>query len=201
MARAGRALTLAEHRDAFAATGAEMPTSYEAMFFSLVRRNVLVTVGGRSGHTRYAPADAALPGLAVEAVDDEAMWVLDALRTVCVTHQRAATTREVAEVLKARGHVIGGGHPNAVRKRLETLCAERQNGHKTWYAPRVRRETVANGLGRPSARWIAVDAPQPVAPDVAATIADAVRELVDIVGASCHRPVDAGERVHIQPIA
>ena len=42
--RVGQALTLAEHREAFAATGAVMPAAYEATFYSLVRRGVLTAV-------------------------------------------------------------------------------------------------------------------------------------------------------------
>lgn len=198
---AQRGLTVAAHRDVYAAriahpAGLPLPPAYAARFHGLVRDGILVAVAGRTGHTRYAHRDA-LVGDVDPLEEDDLVRVLQACRAAHERLRRSVTTREVAGELRRLGLVLSTAHPNAVRKRLETLTATRRRGRAEWSQPLVVRETVTSALGRASARWRPAEAPPE--PDRAelgvqpASAADALRQVVAHVEAELGRPVSRAE--------
>lgn len=156
VARAGRGLTVADLRAAFErATGSPAPASFTSEVASLHRRGLLDAVGGRSGHTLYAPAGARPPS--TEELDD-VLAVLAALEALWARLGRPVSTREVArewrERARSQGTAAPARGPNFVRKSLETLSRPRTRGYAGFREPRVVRRTVEMLSGRPSAFWM-----------------------------------------------
>ena len=161
--RTDRGLDVAGLRAAYTdATGNAPPPSLTAEVFSLVRRGVLVAVGGRAGRTLYAHRDAALARS--DAPYDPAVPVLAALeRAVAQAGGHAVPTASVMRELRAGGEC--SLHSTTVRSVLMTLARARHRGDPEARAPRVLH------LGRPGdPRWRPVAAalrPIPAATHVA----------------------------------
>jgi hypothetical protein len=121
---------------------------------------------------------------------EDGVLVLAALEIAYAEYGRDVSTREVAAGLRAQGHVIGGGHPNAVRQRLATLSATRTRGRAEWHAPLVLRRTVSTVTGETSTRWRPAHVTSPLHDTVPASASDALRTVVRIVSGLLQRPVE-----------
>lgn len=189
--RIGRGAEIVELRDAFEeATGAAAPSSFTSEVSSLARRGVLEKVGGRAGHTLYAPAGSGLRGIQNE--DDDALLVLRALRSAYRRLRRAVSTREVAEELRRLGLELSSDSLNAVKKYLETLSRRRTRGAKGMKAPQVRRVAFKSFTGAPSAHWVPADVQGQVRVAPRST-ADALRYAIFMAEADLLRPASRSE--------
>lgn len=185
--RVRRGVTAKEARAAYAAAEA-VPSSFNAEFFSLVRRGILVATGGRASQTLYAPADATIVADEASAPADDATAVHQALIAATRRWRRWVTTREVTAELRVLGLKLEATQPNAVRTLLSTLARPRRRGHASWTAPRVLREAVPSATGAPTLRWCPAGADVPLPHDVPASESDAVRRLVATVEAELPGP-------------
>lgn len=189
-ARCGHGVTVEDARVACAATGFTS-SCFTAEFFALVRRGVLVAVGGRASRTEYAHAATPTPArdAAAQAPTDDAIKVLEALTSVARRLGRWVTTREVTLELRRLGLRLAATQPNAVRTLLSTLARTRSRGHTQWSAARVLRGEVAAATGAPSVLWCPVALPLPKDHDVPRSESDALRRLVQVVEAELDGPV------------
>lgn len=180
--RLGHGLTAEEAREACAARGITSPT-FNAQFFSMVRRDVLIAVGGRASRTEYAHSEAPVPPRAEIGAeeDDDAALVFRALVSAVRRLGRWVTTREVTAELRDLGLRLRATHPNAVRTTLATLSRERQRGHGTWAAPRVLRADGKLATGASAVRWCPVGLEVPNVDGVPSSESEALRRLVRIV--------------------
>lgn len=184
----GRGISTAELRELYETeTGEKAPASLTSEVSSLKRRGVLAIVGGRPGHSLYAPVGMELDSGA--PVDDDALLVLAALHHGYERLGRALSTREVDTELE---HVDGdftNDHPDAVRKYLETLTQPTERGPADFREPRVRRITATSMLGQQSNHWVPAEVEAPDGELVAPrSRADAAREAVQRAGEALGRP-------------
>lgn len=147
----GRGVAICEIREAFSQKGAGAPPSLTSEVHSLKRRGVIETVAGRVGHSLFA-----LPGSQVsgESDNDEGIQVLRAVRRAWERVGRPLSTREVMDELRRMGEGLPSGHPNGVRKRLETLARARVRGPRNRRDPMVEEVSVDSALGQSVSYWV-----------------------------------------------
>jgi hypothetical protein len=180
----GRGVEIAEIREAYPG---KPPATLTAEVHSLKRRGVIQTLGGRASHMRFGLPGSGLPGGSEE---DEGEQVLAALKAAWARERRPISTREVAAELRERGSSIPDSHPNATRKRLETLAAERERGHLSRRAPQVRRIAKELSAAYEASLWIPARVRWTREELPARSSADWSRTAVDEATAALGLPVD-----------
>lgn len=169
-----------EIRDAYRnATGEEPPDSLSSEISSLTRRGVLEITGGRPGHSRYAPADLDLEEDEGGGPEDDTLVVFKALRSGYDRLERALSTAEVDREIERTGQALQSDHPDAVKKRLETLSRRTERGPEDFREPKVRRVQATSMLGQSSNHWVPAEVEAPAEELIAPrSEADAVRRTV-----------------------
>lgn len=186
----GRGLTIAEIRAGWCRQHAgEVPESFTADVFSLIRRGVLIRVGGRVGSSLYAHPEASI---GEEGVSSDAEKILRALRTLHKRERRPLATREVANELRRIGAQLESEDPNVVRKRLGSLAETRKRGISTGKAPKVRKIVRRSATGRSITYWEPARS-RSSAPPAPASRADAVRMAIAGASEASGRPVSRSE--------
>lgn len=188
----GRGIEVGEIRTVYVQeTGKEAPDSLTAELSSLKRRGVLEAVGGRPGHTLYAPAGMELEKAHRE--EDDAVIVLEALWRAYRRLERALSTREVAQEVERGERELSSDHPDAVKKRLETLARRTERGPEGSQEPKVVRIKATSALGHASNHWLPAGVPEADRParEVVApgSKADALRRAVASAKEELGRPI------------
>lgn len=150
---------------------------------SLRRTGDVITVGGRVGHQRYAPAG--MPIAASPAPDDFVGHVLTALRTA---EGLAGHPVHVGRVTEALPSTVVIPHRNAVRAALSMLAAPRRRGPAALQQP-VYRRTEAGAAGHRSTVWSTT--PIAAAPSAPPSRLEALRRLVVAATADVGIPLPA----------
>lgn len=189
-----RGVEISEIREAYPDQhGDDPPDTLTSIVHSMKSRGVLAVVGGRSGHTLFALADAELEGS--ERSDDEVLLVLAAVQACWARVGRAVSTRDVLREFRDRHPEVQLDTPNTVRKHLETLAKARIRGPRGFRDPQVVRIAADGDSDVAAAYWIPVEANEEfeeVETEPRST-AEAVRRAVAAVEAQLWRHVSATE--------
>jgi len=188
----GQGLSVTGARNALFPAPLDAPKAFTSMFHSLVRRGVLVAVGGPPGDTQYAHHTVAADvqrRTPPNAADADLAAVERALYEASREKQRPVTTREVAAVLKAQNIRLESSDLNAVRVRLQRLARARRRGHSAWRAPRAEWCRVQDSSGRAMLHWAPAGSPFLEPPATPASAAAAVRTAVGLVSGALQRAV------------
>jgi hypothetical protein len=191
VAAVGAPRLVADCQSDYVARHGSAPATYNAQFYSLVRRGILVARDGRASRTRYAHRDsgASVATTAPDA-DDDAMKVLAALAQAVRDTGGPATTAQVTTALATLHLTLTTTDINAVRVRLQTLARTRHSGVAAWSAARVISHDVTTAGGRRMRCWSLAGQPATALPSAPVfSGADAVRALVRHVQSCLHRPV------------
>lgn len=189
----GRGVEVDEIRDAYETqTGQDAPDSLTSEISSLKRRDLLQVVGGRPGHSLYAPANVEMDYHHRE--DDPVFRVLEALRAGFERRGRPLPTREVQAELERRGDELDSDNPDAVRRHLHTLARERVRGPEEFRDPQVVRFTATTTAGFGVNYWAPAGADLPEDPPLPPrSTAEAIRRAVDQATEDHPRPVSRTE--------
>lgn len=191
--RLGRGAEVAQLREAFEqATGSKAPSSFTSEVHSLKKRGLLEVVGGRASHTLLAPAG--FEPDQTQRADDEALLVLEALRSVYRRLRRPVSTREVEDELERLELPLAPDNANTVRQHLHTLCRETRRGPKAARKPKARKIDVDGPSGQPTSHWLPAAAePRSEATPGARSKAAAIRLVVGRVQEALGRPATRTE--------
>lgn len=187
---ANRGVTVEHIRGAWERhTGQAAPASFAAEVFSLLRRGILIRIGGRVGTSLYAHRDSVVDR---GGIGGDAEAILDALRSAHRRLRRPVSTREVSAELVRRAVQLESDDRNVVRKRLGSLATERQRGPAAGKTPKVRRIDEKSSASRPVTYW------EPAGADVGGrrqprSRAEAIREAIGEATQELGRPVSRTE--------
>lgn len=188
-----RGVTIGEIREAYEHRLNEpAPGSLTSEISSLKRRGVLAIVGGRPGHSLYAPANRELDPH--QRQDDDGIIVLEALKDGFARRGRPLTTREVREEIERQGQELSSDNPDAVRKRLEALARSHERGPAEFHEPQIQRISVETIGGFPSNYWLPADEEPPSEGQLPPrSEAEAVRRAVTLAVLDLGRPISRSE--------
>lgn len=189
----GRGVEVGEIRDAYESrTDDEPPDSLTAEISSLKRRGILEVVGGRPGHSLYAPADSDLDFH--HRQDDGVVLVLKALRSAFEREKRPLATREVQQEVERRDGHLDSDNPDVVRRHLHTLTRRRERGPEEFQKPQAIKFSTTTTAGFDAAYWVPAGEELPddwgFAPR---SVAEALRRAVVHTTGELGRPISRRE--------